>query len=148
MPPREADLGEAELEVLKVLWEEGPLPVREVMNRLHARGRKVAYTTVLTFLSRLEQKGFVKSDKSEMAYVYQPTVSRDGVAKSRLRSFLQQLYDGSAGPLVLQLIREESFTDDEIAELQKLLDNLDAKDDAGRTGASGKKQRKQGRRKG
>jgi len=143
MPPREADLGEAELEVLKVLWDEGPLPVREVMNRLHGRGRKVAYTTVLTFLTRLEQKGFVKADKSEMAYIYRPAVSRDGVAKSRLRSFLRQLYDGSAGPLVLQLIREESFTEDEIAQLQKLLDDLEVRDDAGRAA-----RRKQGRRKG
>jgi predicted transcriptional regulator len=144
MPPREADLGEAELEVLKVLWDEGPLPVREVMNRLHGRGRRVAYTTVLTFLTRLEQKGFVKADKSEMAYIYQPTVSRDGVAKSRLRSFLQQLYDGAAGPLVLQLIREESFTEDEIAQLQKLLDDLDVvKEDVGRA-AKKKKGRRQG----
>lgn len=127
MPPREADLGEAELEVLKTLWEEAPLTVREVMNLLHEHGRKVAYTTVLTFLTRLEQKGFVKSDKSELAYVYKPIVSREGVAKSRLKSFLSQLYDGAAGPLVLQLMREEKFSADEIAELQKMIDRLDSK---------------------
>ena len=127
MPPREADLGEAELEVLKALWDEAPLTVREVMNLLHEQGRKVAYTTVLTFLTRLEQKGFVKSDKSELAYVYTPVISREGVAKSRLKSFLSQLYDGAAGPLVLQLMRDEKFSSDEIAELQKLIDRLDSK---------------------
>lgn len=126
MPPPEADLGEAELEVLKVLWEEGPQTVRQVHTTLHTRGRTIAYTTVLTFLTRLEQKGFVHSDKSEMAYLYQPTISRDGVVKSRLKSFLEQLYDGAAGPLVLQLIKEEKFTSEEIAELQGLIDGLDA----------------------
>ena len=55
MPPLESDLGTAELEVLRTLWDEGPCTVREAMNRLHARGRTVAYTTVLTFLTRLEQ---------------------------------------------------------------------------------------------
>ena len=127
MPPREADLGEAELEVLKALWDDTPMTVREVMNLLHQQGRKVAYTTVLTFLTRLEQKGYVKSDKSELAYVYTPLVSREGVAKSRLKSFLSQLYDGAAGPLVLQLMREEKFSSDEIAELQKMIDRLDSK---------------------
>ena len=140
MPPRESDLGSAELEVLKVLWDIGPRTVREVMNALHERDRNVAYTTVLTFLTRLEQKGFVTSDKTDMAYLYRPAVSRDGVAKTRLKSFLDQLYDGAAGPLVLQLIREQNFSHEEIAELQKLIDGLD---DAG-----GKPKRKRPRGKG
>ncbi len=56
MAPRVGDLGTAELEVLKALWEEGPCTVRQVLNHLHERGRRVAYTTVMTFLSRLEQR--------------------------------------------------------------------------------------------
>ncbi len=140
MPPRESDLGSAELEVLKVLWDIGPRTVREVMNALHERDRNVAYTTVLTFLTRLEQKGFVTSDKTDMAYLYRPAVSRDGVAKTRLKSFLDQLYDGAAGPLVLQLIREQNFSHEEIAELQKLIDGLDE--------TGGKPRRKRSRGKG
>jgi predicted transcriptional regulator len=125
MAPRETDLGTAELEVLKALWDHGPATVREVMNTLHEQGRQVAYTTVLTFLTRLEQKGFVKSNKSEVAYVYRPAVTRARITKSRLRSLIEQLYDGDAAPLVLQLMREQNFTADEIAELQKLIDHLD-----------------------
>ena len=125
MAPRELDLGTAELEVLKALWDHGPATVREVMNHLHQQGRQVAYTTVLTFLTRLEQKGYVKSDKSDVAYVYRPAVTRAKVTKSRLRSLIEQLYDGDAKPLVLQLMRDEKFTTDEIAELQKLIDQLD-----------------------
>ena len=131
MAPRESDLGSAELEVLKALWEHGPATVRQVLNHLHDQGRQVAYTTVLTFLSRLEQKGYVKSDKSEQAYVYQPVISRDRVTKTRLQSLIEQLYDGAAAPLVLQLMREKKFSPDEIAELQNLIEQLDSR--TGRT---------------
>ncbi len=117
----------AELEVLKALWGDGPATVRQVMNHLHERGRHVAYTTVLTFLTRLEQKGYVTSDRSDMAYVYRPSVTRDKVVRSRLQSLIEQLYDGAAAPLVLQLVRQEKFTRDEIAELQKLVEQLDAR---------------------
>jgi predicted transcriptional regulator len=125
MAPRESDLGTAELEVLKALWDHGPATVRQVMNHLHQLSRQVAYTTVLTFLTRLEQKGYVKSDKSDVAYVYRPAVTRAKVTQSRLRALIAQLYDGDATPLVLQLMRDEKFTADEIAELQKLIDQLD-----------------------
>ncbi len=127
MAPREGDLGTAELEVLKTLWDEGPCTVRQVLNHLHEQGRQVAYTTVLTFLSRLEQKQFVKSDKSDQAYVYRPLVSRQKVTTSRLRAVIEQLYDGAAAPMVLQLMRDENFSRDEIAALQNLIDQLDSK---------------------
>ena len=127
MPPGETDLGDAELEVLKALWDLGRAPVREVMNHLHEAGRHVAYTTVLTVLSRLEQKGVVASDKSGVAYVYRPAVTRARVTRSRLRSLIEQLYDGSAGPLVLQLVRQEKLSSHEIEALHELVDALDRK---------------------
>lgn len=125
MTRREYELGEAELTVLRVLWDHGPQTVREVMQHLHDRGKKVAYTTVLTFLTRLANKGFVTSDKAELAHVYRAKVSRDNVVKSRVRSLLEQLYDGAAGPMVLQLIEHERFSPDEIAQLRKLIKELD-----------------------
>ena len=123
---REYELGEAELVVLRVLWEGGAQTVREVMTRLHERGRKVAYTTVLTFLTRLEQKGYVSSDKEGTAYVYRSKVTRESVTRSRVRTLLEQLYDGAAGPMVLQLIENERLSSEEIAKLRKLIDDLDA----------------------
>lgn len=125
MGVREHELGEAELQVLRALWEIGPAAVRQVLNHLHQRGRKVAYTTVLTFLTRLEQKGFVKSDKSGLAYVYRAAVTRNQVTRSRLKVMLDELFDGEAAPLVLQLMKTEKFSAQEIAELQKLIDRLD-----------------------
>ncbi len=129
MAPREAELGMAELEVLKTLWDHGPATVRQVLNHLHEQGRKLAYTTVLTYLTRLEQKGYVRSDQSGLAYVYRPMVSRAKVTKSRLRSLIEELYDGAAGPLVLQLMREheQKLSTAEITELQKLINQMDAK---------------------
>lgn len=119
------ELGEAELAVLRALWDGGPQTVRDVMARLHERHRKVAYTTVLTFLSRLEQKGYVGSDKREQAYVYRAKVTRESVTRSRVRSLVDQLYDGAAGAMVLQLIENERLSSDEISRLRAMIDELD-----------------------
>jgi predicted transcriptional regulator len=97
------------------------------MNRLHDSGRRVAYTTVLTFLTRLEQKGYVRSDKSDLAYVYRAAVSRNQVTRSRLKAVIDALFDGEAAPLVLQLMKTERFSAEELAELQKHIDHLEAR---------------------
>ncbi len=127
MPERHYDLGTAELEVLKVLWEHGRCTVRQVLACLHEAGRHVKYTTALTFLTRLEQKGYVASDKRGLAYVYRATLTRERVTRSRLKTLVQQLYDGAAAPMVLQLMRTQSFSPDEIAALHALIDELDTK---------------------
>ncbi len=125
MGQRDYELGEAELQVLKALWDVGPATVRDVMNRLHASGRRVAYTTVLTFLTRLEQKGFVRADKSDLAYVYRASVTRNQVTRSRLKAVIDALFDGEAAPLMLQLMKTERFTADEIAQLQQHIEQLE-----------------------
>jgi predicted transcriptional regulator len=127
MAERQYELGAAELEVLKVLWDEGPSTVRQVLQHLRDAGRNVAYTTVLTFLTRLEQKGFVSSDKSGLAHVFRAAVSRERISRSRLRNLVREMYDGAAGSLVLHLVKTERLSADELAELQKLIDELDAK---------------------
>lgn len=123
--PRTIELGEAELAVLRVLWDHGPQTVREVMERLHERGRKVAYTTVLTFLARLEQKGSVTSDKTDVAYIYRAKASRSSVTRIRVRALLDELYDGAAGPVVMHLVENERLTPEELSRLRKMIDDLD-----------------------
>jgi len=127
MAKRQYEIGDAELGVLRVLWEKGPGTVRDVLTYLRDHGRQVAYTTVQTLLTRLEHKRYVASNKSGLAYVYRARVSRDRVTKSRLQTLLSQLYDGAAGPLVLQLIRTERLTAEELDELQNLIDELDSR---------------------
>ncbi len=129
MADRQYDVGAAELEVLTTLWDHGPLTVRQVLRHLHDAGRRVAYTTVLTFLTRLEQKGFVRSNKSSIAYVYRANVTRDRVRKSRVKELVQDLYDGAAGPLVLQLVKTGKLSPEEVSELHKLIDGLDGESD-------------------
>ena len=130
MAERQYELGNAELEVLKVLWDEGPCTVRDVLNHLHNRGRKPAYTTVQTLLTRLQQKRFVRSDKSDLAHVFRARVTRDRVTQSRLKALVDQLFDGAVGPLVLHLVREERLTNDELSALQQLIEKLDLDLDA------------------
>lgn len=133
MAERQYEPGNAELEVLKVLWDEGPSTVRDVLNHLHKSGRRVAYTTVQTLLTRLEQKKLVRSNKSDVAHVFRARVSRERITQSRLKTLVQQLYDGAVGPLVLQLVRDEGLTASEVEELQGLIDRLDAQDKDGQT---------------
>jgi len=119
------DLSPAELEVLRVMWDIGPATVRQVLDALTERGKGWAYTTVLTFMTRMEQKGLVRSDKTGMAYVYRPAVTRNRVRKDRIKSLVEELYDGAAGPMVLQLLKSQQLNRDDIEALQKLIDELD-----------------------
>ncbi|MCA9294308.1 MAG: BlaI/MecI/CopY family transcriptional regulator [Phycisphaerales bacterium] len=124
MAKRAKQPGGAELEVLQALWELGPSTVRDVLSHLHERGRTIAYTTVLTFLTRLEQKGQVLADKRGQAYVYRAKVSRKRVAKERINSIVDQLYDGAPGALVLQLMESQRFSPEEIEQFRMLIDRL------------------------
>ena len=119
-------LSEAEIEVLKVLWDLGPSPVRAVNRELAARGRRWAYTTVSTLLLRMTTKGCVASDSSAVPHVYRATVSRDELVDRRLREAAEELCDGDTVPLVLALVQKHRFKPEELARLQLLLDEAKA----------------------
>lgn len=127
MAVRKPDVSETELETLKVLWEHGPGTVREVDAKLRKSGRRWAYTTVLTLLSRLEAKGYVKSDKSGLAHVFHPAVSRDRLVRQRLKDLADDLCEGAATPLVLALVEAHRFSAEDIAQFRRLLGDLEAK---------------------
>jgi predicted transcriptional regulator len=113
------------MDVLKVLWEHGSATVRQVNAALRQRGRRYAYTTVLTLLQRLEAKGHVRSDKSGVAHVFAAAVSRDGLLRRRLDELADELCDGTATPLVQALVEGRRLTPDDIEHLRRLLDQLD-----------------------
>jgi BlaI family penicillinase repressor len=119
-------LSEAEIEVLKVLWDLGPSPVRVVNRELSARGRRWAYTTVSTLLLRLATKGCVASDSSTVPHVFHATVSRDELVDRRLRDAAEELCDGDTVPLVLALVQKHKFKPAELARFQRLLDEAKA----------------------
>lgn len=127
MDSRRPPTSETELAVLKVLWEHGPGTVRDIHKILRRLGERKAYTTVLTLLQRLEAKGYVSSDKSGLAHVFHPALTRDGVLQQRLKDLANQLCEGTATPLVLALVEGQRFTSAEINQFRHLLDQLEGK---------------------
>ena len=125
MDDRPCSIGEAELEVLKVLWEHGPGTVRQINARLEPRGRQWAYTTVQTMLHRLENKGCVRSDPAGAAHVFEAAVSRERLLSRRLRDLAAQWCDGTSSPLLLALVEGQQFTAGEIRQFRRLLDELE-----------------------
>lgn len=117
-------VSDAELEVLKVLWATAPVTVRDVVEALGRRRRRLAYNTVLTLLSRLREKGYVTADRRETAHLFCPLVSRDQLLGSTLTALADRLCDGTSSPLVQALVREQRLSAEEIADLRKLLDEL------------------------
>ena len=127
MPPR-SPVSDAELEVLKVLWDAGPATVRDVVGALRRQRRKLAYNTVLTLLSRLREKGYVAADRRETAHVFRPIVSRDDLLGFSLASLADRICDGTASPLVHALVRTQRLSAEDIARFRKLLDDLEPGD--------------------
>jgi BlaI family penicillinase repressor len=121
-----AGLSEAEVDVLKVLWDVGPAPVRAINRELATRGRSWAYTTVSTLLLRLATKGYVASDSTEIPHVYRALVSREEMLERRLRDAAEELCGGEAAPLVLSLVQRHRFTAEELDGFQRLLDEARA----------------------
>jgi predicted transcriptional regulator len=117
---------EAELAVLKVLWEHGPGTVRAVQSALAAQGQRWAYTTVQTLLLRLEAKGHVRSAKGGPAHVFTAAVSRDELVSRRLHDLAEKLCGGTTSPLLLALVEGGRLTPEEVRRLRQLLDDLEA----------------------
>jgi predicted transcriptional regulator len=140
---RPADLSDSELIVLKALWDLGAGTVREVNAELAHRGRRWAYTTVQTLLSRLQQKGCVETSKADLTNIYRPIVSRDQLLQQRLSVLESDLCEGTATPLVHALVSGKRFTAEDIAHFRRLLDELEAEESGTkRTPKSGPKRPK------
>jgi predicted transcriptional regulator len=125
MARKREELSETEQEVLKTLWELGTGTVREIHEALETQGRRRAYTTVLTFLYRLEAKGYAASDKTALAHVFRPTVSRESLLAQRLTRLVDEVCEGTATPLVHALVRGQKFSKGDIARFRELLDDLE-----------------------
>src|SRR5437764_5697628 len=91
MAKRPPTIPDSELDVLKVLWDRGQATVREALEALRAAGRQWSYATVATLLDRLETKGVVTSDRSELAFVYRPAISTQEVRQQRLNNLVEKL---------------------------------------------------------
>jgi predicted transcriptional regulator len=129
--PIARSISDAELDVLKALWETGPSTVRALHESLQEQGRSWAYTTVQTLLQRLLQKGYVQADTSGHAHLYSATSSRDDLIGESLGDLASRVCGGSATPLLLNLASGHKFTSEELEQFRKLLDDLESKQKTG-----------------
>jgi BlaI family transcriptional regulator, penicillinase repressor len=121
MRPKSETLTGQELEIMKVIWPLGQATVREVYDELRGH-RAIAYTTVQTMMNILETKGHLKREPGEKAHIYSPVRPQQIVVRSMVREFVNRVFDGSARPLLVHLLKEKGLSDRERRELQKLLD--------------------------
>ena len=113
-------LTDQELEIMKIVWVRGSATVRDVYEELLKR-RKIAYTTVMTMMGILEQKGHLKKSADERAYLYTPAQPQREVVGNMVHDFLKRVFNGSAKPLLIQLVEDKKLTPEELDEIRKLL---------------------------
>ena len=112
------------MEILHHVWKLGRATVSEVLESI-LQHRKVAYTTVLTILNKLTRKGYLTCDKSDTSYVYSARRHPDDVRRDLLTSLVNKVFLGSPGALIQTLVRSESLSDDDLAEIRRAIDQLE-----------------------
>lgn len=111
-----------ELEILKVLWAESPLPVREVRARLEAdANRPLTHSSVITVLNIMHRKGYLERSKQGKSFLFSPRVDKQQVSQGFVGDLLNRLFDGSPSAMVLNLLEASDVDADELAELRKLI---------------------------
>ncbi len=120
MRPQATTLTEQELELMKIVWALGKPTVREVYEKLLER-RKVAYTTVMTMLNVLADKGRLKKRKEGKAFVYAPVEPRNKVVGSMVREFVGRVFDGSAKPLLVQLVQDRKLSEEDLDDIRRMI---------------------------
>ncbi len=128
MPPRPG-LSKAELEIARIVWELKSAGVRQVYEAL-PEGRDVDFTTVQTYLKRLEEKGYLKVRIANRAKVYSPKVKASTVIRETVDDLVERLFAGEAMPLVKHLVEEKEFSTAEVEQLRALLNRLEGESHA------------------
>ena len=116
--PRPTD---AELEILRVIWERGPSTVRPVHESL-ASDRDTGYTTTLKLMQIMADKGLVTRDESSRTHVYTARTSQESTQKQLVSDLVQRAFGGSAAELVLRALASHKTSDQELSEIRKLID--------------------------
>ena len=114
-------LGPQELQIMTVVWDRGRVTVRDVYETLRRR-RQIAYTTVMTMMNILDQKGFLKKIPGEdRAYLYEPARNRQTVVRDMVKEFLDRVFGGSASPLMVHLIQDKHVTEKDLDQLRRAI---------------------------
>ncbi len=112
---------ELELQILKILWEQSPLLVREIRKLLADTGRDIAHTSVITTLNTMVDKKTLKRTKQGKAFLYTPRVKREQVSQQMLGDVVDRVFDGSPTAVMLSLFGCADIDNDELKELRKMI---------------------------
>ena len=121
-------ISEAEWEVMKAVWDGGPLPAGEVVDRVAAE-HPWAPRTIKTLLNRLVRKGAVAVEAEGRRYLYRAKVNRQACVRKESRTFLSRVFSGAVAPAVVHLIEQGRLTSDELRQLRDTLDRQSGSDD-------------------
>ena len=110
-----------ELEALKVLWDKGEATVREVCDAIGAAGEELAYTTVLSLLQVMEQKGLVEHRRQGKAYVYLPRIEREKTFRRLAAGFLERVFDGAVDEYLVHALESRKLSAAELDELEAMI---------------------------
>jgi len=122
--PRPTD---AELEILRVLWQRGASTVRDVFEAL-SKTKPIGYTTVLKFMQIMADKGLVRRDEEQRAHVYSAMLPQVETQRQMVRDLLRRAFDDSASQLVMQALASKKTSPEELAEIRRLLAAYDGGD--------------------
>jgi BlaI family penicillinase repressor len=111
---------DAELAILRVLWQLGPSTVKEVQKVLETT-RKTGYTTVLKFMQIMVEKGLVSRDESTFAHVYEARIPQEQTQRTLIADLLERAFEGSTSRLVLQALAAKKATPEELSEIRRIL---------------------------
>ena len=109
---------------MKVVWQLEAATVRDVYEQLRTT-RAIAYTTVLTMMKILEQKGYVKRTREDRAFVYRPARPRQQVIGSMVREFVERVFDGASRPMLLHLMKQTKLSDKERKALLRAIEEVE-----------------------
>lgn len=113
-------LGRVELQIMNVVWEKGEATVHDVKDVL-GRGRKPAYSTILTMMRKLEAKGYLEHEVQERTYIYRPAISKKAVRHGMLGDVLDRLFEGSPSLLLNSLVEQDRISQKELRKIRKLI---------------------------
>ncbi len=123
---------EAELELLSVLWTNGPSTVRKIHEAVSGE-KSTGYTTTLKILQNMLEKGLLRRDERERSHVYKAVWKAEQTQRQLVRDLLRRAFRGAAGKLVVQALSEEKVSADDLAEIRKMLKDLEARQKRKRT---------------
>ena len=117
---------ESELELLTILWDRGPLTVRDLYEAVN-QSRPVVYTGVLKLLQIMAEKGLVERDERERAHLYRPAVTQADTERRFLRELSEKFFSGSAAQLALRALQIETASEEELEAIRQLIEKRPTK---------------------